>query len=210
MTSKLLVIALSLVSFNGLQGQNILAKPKITKDPTEKSYHGPTRWVLAYQPGQAETVNGLAFGFLGHDVICNAPYNQTTNGINLQLGGGFVHWKKVLSPTLYPENTYNKEPKSITNGVQCSLFGTQTDRINGLAISGFVSTGERLNGLALNLGCSYYEELQGVSVGLRNTSYETKGMQVGLFNTSKKMSGLQIGLWNTIGGRSLPLINFSR
>jgi hypothetical protein len=56
---------------------------------------GPKRYLLAYQPGKAQTVNGLAIGVIGHDVICNAPYNQTTNGINLQIGGGLFHWYKV-------------------------------------------------------------------------------------------------------------------
>jgi hypothetical protein len=42
---------------------------------------GPKRYLLAYQPGKAQTIYGIAIGIVGHDVICNAPYNQTTNGI---------------------------------------------------------------------------------------------------------------------------------
>ena len=208
--TKLYIIFFTIVGLGTLHGQNHEAKYNTSKDSIGISHNGPTRWILAYQPGKAKTVNGIAYGFLGQDVICNAPYNQTTNGINIQLGAGLVHWKKVVSSNLYPHSTNIEEPKSITNGLQISIFGTQTDLINGIAISGFVSVGERLNGLAINLGCNYYEEQKGISVGLRNTSYQTKGVQIGLFNKSENLSGLQIGLWNTVGQRSLPLVNFSR
>src|SRR5210317_2176892 len=132
-----------------------------THDPTVTTISGPKRYLLAYQPGKAQTVNGLAIGVIGHDVICNAPYNQTTNGVNLQIGGGLFHWYKVPLGYL-PHPMLNIGPKSITNGLQCSLFGTQTDVVNGLAVSGFVSVGERLNGIALNVGSSNYYEVNGL------------------------------------------------
>ena len=196
-----------------------------THDPTLTTISGPKRYLLAYQPGKAQTVNGLAIGVIGHDVICNSPYNQTTNGINLQIGGGLFHWYKVplgylLDPML------NIGPKSITNGLQCSLFGTQTDIVNGLAVSGFVSVGERLNGIALNLGSSHYQKVNGLSISFRNSAAKTKGVQLGIINGSLQMKGvqvglrnnvqatdqsvLQIGLWNTINGKSFPFFNFRR
>ena len=196
-----------------------------THDPIVITITGPKRYLLAYQPGKAQTVNGIAVGVIGHDVICNAPYNQTTNGINLQIGGGLFHWSKVpfgyLPPTLL-----NVGPKSITNGLQCSLFGTQTDEVNGLAVSGFVSVGERLNGIAFNLGSSHYQKVNGLSISFRNSAAQTKGVQLGIINGSNQMRGvqvgirnnvqttdqsvLQIGLWNTINGKSFPIVNFRR
>ncbi len=196
-----------------------------THDPTVTTIQGPKRYLLAYQPGKAQKVNGIAVGVIGHDVICNAPYNQTTNGINLQIGGGLFHWSKIpfgyLPPTLL-----NMGPKSITNGLQCSLFGTQTDLVNGAAVSGFVSVGEKLNGIAFNLGCSYYQELNGLSISFKNSVAQTKGIQLGIINSSNQMRGvqvglrnnfqttdqsvLQIGLWNTINGKSFPILNFRR
>jgi hypothetical protein len=187
---------------------------------------GPKRYLLAYQPGKAQTVNGMAIGVVGQDVICNAPYNQTTNGINLQIGGGLFHWSKIPFGYLPPTLSHTGQPKSITNGLQCSLFGTQTDVVNGLAVSGFVSVGERLNGIALNLGSSHYQKVNGLSISFRNSAAQTKGVQLGIFNGSKQLKGvqvglrnnvqttdqsvLQIGLWNTINGKSFPILNFSR
>jgi hypothetical protein len=181
--------------------------------------------LLAYQPGKAQTVNGLAIGVIGHDVICNAPYNQTTNGVNLQIGGGLFHWYKVPLGYL-PHPLLNIGPKSITNGLQCSLFGTQTDVVNGIAVSGFVSVGEQLNGIALNLGSSHYQKVNGLSISFRNSAAQTKGVQLGIINGSLQMKGvqvglrnnvqatdqsvLQIGLWNTINGKSFPFFNFRR
>ena len=186
---------------------------------------GPKRYLLAYQPGKAQTIYGIAIGIVGQDVICNAPYNQTTNGINLQIGGGLFHWYKVPLGYL-PDPMLNKGPKSITNGLQCSLFGTQTDIVNGLAVSGFVSVGERLNGIALNVGSSHYEEVNGLSISFRNSTAQTKGVQLGIINGSLQMKGvqvglrnnvqatdqsvLQLGLWNTINGKSFPILNFRR
>ena len=88
---------------------------------------GPKRYLLAYQPGKAQTVYGIAIGIVGHDVICNAPYNQTTNGLNLQIGGGLFHWYNI--PFRYKPDPHwlfidFNTPKSITNGLQCSIFGT--------------------------------------------------------------------------------------
>jgi len=196
-----------------------------TNDPTVITINGPKRYLLAYQPGKAQTVNGIAVGVIGHDVICNAPYNQTTNGINLQIGCGWFHWSKIPFGYL-PLNLLNVGPKSITNGLQCSLFGTQTDEVNGLAVSGLVSVGERLNGIALNLGSSHYQKVNGLSISFRNSAAQTKGVQLGIINGSIQMRGvqvglrnnvhttdqsvLQIGLWNTINGKSFPILNFSR
>ena len=196
-----------------------------THDPTVTTIQGPKRYLLAYQPGKAQTVNGIAVGVIGHDVICNAPYNQTTNGINLQIGCGWFHWSKIPFGYL-PLNLLNVGPKSITNGLQCSLFGTQTDEVNGLAVSGFVSVGERLNGIALNLGSSHYQKVSGLSISFRNSAAQTKGVQLGIINGSNQMRGvqvglrnnvqttdqsvLQIGLWNTINGKSFPIVNFRR
>jgi len=196
-----------------------------THDPTLTTISGPKRYLIAYQPGKAQTVNGLAIGVIGHDVICNAPYNQTTNGVNLQIGGGLFHWYKVPLGYL-PHPSLNIGPKSITNGLQCSLFGTQTDIVNGLAVSGFVSVGERLNGIALNLGSSHYQKVNGLSISFRNSAAKTKGVQLGIINGSLQMKGvqvglrnnvqatdqsvLQIGLWNTINGKSFPFFNFRR
>ena len=196
-----------------------------THDPTITTISGPKRYLLAYQPGKAQTINGMAIGVVGHDVICNAPYNQTTNGINLQIGGGLFHWYAV--PFRYlPQTLINMGPKSITNGLQCSLFGTQTDVVNGVAVSGFVSVGERLNGIALNLGSSHYQKVNGLSISFRNNAAQTKGVQLGIINSSIQIRGvqvglrnnvhttdqsvLQIGLWNTINGKSFPILNFSR
>ena len=196
-----------------------------TNDPTVITINGPKRYLLAYQPGKAQTVNGIAVGVIGHDVICNAPYNQTTNGINLQIGCGWFHWSKIPFGYL-PLNLLNVGPKSITNGLQCSLFGTQTDEVNGLAVSGLVSVGERLNGIALNLGSSHYQKVNGLSISFRNSAAQTKGVQLGIINGSNQMRGvqvglrnnvqttdqsvLQIGLWNTINGKSFPIVNFHR
>ena len=196
-----------------------------THDPTLTTISGPKRYLIAYQPGKAQTVNGLAIGVIGHDVICNAPYNQTTNGVNLQIGGGLFHWYKVPLGYL-PHPLLNIGPKSITNGLQCSLFGTQTDIVNGLAVSGFVSVGEQLNGIALNLGSSHYQKVNGLSISFRNSAAQTKGVQLGIINGSLQMKGvqvglrnnvqatdqsvLQIGLWNTINGKSFPFFNFRR
>ena len=187
--------------------------------------NGPKRYLLAYQPGKAQTVNGLAIGVIGHDVICNAPYNQTTNGVNLQIGGGLLHWYNVPFGYL-PHPLLNIGPKSITNGLQCSLFGTQTDVVNGIAVSGFVSVGERLNGIALNVGSSHYYEVNGLSISFRNSTAQTNGVQLGIINSSLQMRGvqvglrnnvqatdqsvLQVGLWNTINGKSFPIVNFRR
>jgi hypothetical protein len=184
---------------------------------------GPKRYLLAYQPGKAQTVNGLAIGVIGHDVICNAPYNQTTNGVNLQIGGGLFHWYNVPFGYL-PHPLLNIGPKSITNGLQCSLFGTQTDVVNGIAVSGFVSVGERLNGIALNVGSSHYYEVNGLSISFRNSTAQTNGVQLGIINGSLQMRGvqvglrnnvqatdqsvLQVGLWNTINGKSFPILNY--
>jgi hypothetical protein len=196
-----------------------------THDPTVITINGPKRYLLAYQPGKAQTINGMAIGVVGHDVICNAPYNQTTNGINLQIGAGLFHWYAV--PFRYlPQTLMNMGPKSITNGLQCSLFGTQTDVVNGVAVSGFVSVGERLNGIALNLGSSHYQKVNGLSISFRNNAAQTKGVQLGIINSSIQMRGvqvglrnnvhttdqsvLQIGLYNTINGKSFPILNFSR
>ena len=186
---------------------------------------GPKRYLLAYQPGKAQTVNGLAIGVIGHDVICNAPYNQTTNGVNLQIGGGLFHWYNVPFGYL-PHPLLNIGPKSITNGLQCSLFGTQTDVVNGIAVSGFVSVGERLNGIALNVGSSHYSEVNGLSISFRNSTAQTNGVQLGIINGSLQMRGvqvglrnnvqatdqsvLQVGLWNTINGKSFPILNYRR
>jgi len=186
---------------------------------------GPKRYLLAYQPGKAQTVNGLAIGVIGHDVICNAPYNQTTNGVNLQIGGGLFHWYNIPYGYL-PHPLLNIGPKSITNGLQCSLFGTQTDVVNGIAVSGFVSVGERLNGIALNVGSSHYYEVNGLSISFRNSTAQTNGVQLGIINSSLQMRGvqvglrnnvqatdqsvLQVGLWNTINGKSFPILNYRR
>ena len=187
---------------------------------------GPKRYLLAYQPGTAQTIYGIAIGIVGHDVICNAPYNQTTNGINFQIGAGLLHWYKI--PIGYTPESFLKinTQKSITNGLQCSIFGTQTDVVNGVAISGFVSVGDRLNGLALNLGSSHYTLVNGMTVSFRNTALKTNGVQIGIINSSNQMNGiqiglwnnvefsdqpkLQIGLWNTINGKSFPILNFRR
>ena len=190
---------------------------------------GPKRYLLAYQPGKAETVYGIAIGIVGHDVICNAPYNQTTNGLNLQIGGGLLHWHKIpfrYEPDPHWLSINANTQKSITNGMQCSIFGTQTDVVNGVAISGFVSVGDRLNGLALNLGSSHYTLVNGMTVSFRNTALHTKGVQIGIINSSNQINGLQIGLWNnvefsgqpalqiglwnTINGKSFPIVNFRR
>ena len=196
-----------------------------THDPTVTTISGPKRYLLAYQPGKAQTVNGLAIGVIGHDVICNAPYNQTTNGVNLQIGGGLLHWYNVPFGYL-PHPLLNIGPKSITNGLQCSLFGTQTDVVNGIAVSGFVSVGERLNGIALNVGSSHYYEVNGLSISFRNSTAQTNGVQLGIINSSLQMRGvqvglrnnvqatdqsvLQVGLWNTINGKSFPILNYRR
>jgi len=190
---------------------------------------GPKRYLLAYQPGKAQTIYGIAIGIVGHDVICNAPYNQTTSGINLQIGAGLFHWHDI--PFRYKPDPHwllmdINDQKSITNGLQCSIFGTQTDVVNGVAISGFVSVGDRLNGLALNLGSSHYTLVNGMTVSFRNTALKTNGVQIGIINSSNQMNGvqiglwnnvefsdqpkLQIGLWNTINGKSFPILNFRR
>ena len=190
---------------------------------------GPKRYLLAYQPGKAQTIYGIAIGIVGHDVICNAPYNQTTNGINLQIGAGLFHWHDILfryKPDPHWLLMDINDQKSITNGLQCSIFGTQTDVVNGVAISGFVSVGDRLNGLALNLGSSHYTLVNGMTVSFRNTALKTNGVQIGIINSSNQMNGiqiglwnnvefsdqpkLQIGLWNTINGKSFPILNFRR
>ena len=190
---------------------------------------GPKRYLLAYQPGKAQTIYGIAIGIVGHDVICNAPYNQTTNGINLQIGAGLFHWHDILfryKPDPHWLLMDINDQKSITNGLQCSIFGTQTDVVNGVAISGFVSVGDRLNGLALNLGSSHYTLVNGMTVSFRNTALKTNGVQIGIINSSNEMNGvqiglwnnvefsdqpkLQIGLWNTINGKSFPILNFRR
>ena len=194
-------------------------------DPTVTTISGPKRYLLAYQPGKAQTVNGLAIGVIGQDVICNAPYNQTTNGVNLQIGGGLFYWYNIPYGYL-PHPLLNIGPKSITNGLQCSLFGTQTDVVNGLAVSGFVSVGERLNGIALNVGSSHYYEVNGLSISFRNSTAQTNGVQLGIINGSLQMKGvqvglrnnvqatdqsvLQVGLWNTINGKSFPILNCRR
>jgi hypothetical protein len=190
---------------------------------------GPKRYLLAYQPGKAQTIYGIAIGIVGHDVICNAPYNQTTNGINLQIGAGLFHWHDILfryKPDPHWLLMDINDQKSITNGLQCSIFGTQTDVVNGVAISGFVSVGDRLNGLALNLGSSHYTLVNGMTVSFRNTALKTNGVQIGIINSSNEMNGvqvglrnnvqatdqsvLQVGLWNTINGKSFPIVNFRR
>ena len=190
---------------------------------------GPKRYLLAYQPGKAQTIYGIAIGIVGQDVICNAPYNQTTNGINLQIGVGLFHWHKIpfrYEPDPHWLSINENTQKSITNGLQCSIFGTQTDVVNGVAISGFVSVGDRLNGLALNLGSSHYTLVNGMTVSFRNTALKTNGVQIGIINSSNEMNGvqvglrnnvqatdqsvLQVGLWNTINGKSFPIVNFRR
>ena len=187
---------------------------------------GPKRYLLAYQPGKAQTIYGIAIGIVGQDVICNAPYNQTTNGINFQIGAGLLHWHKIpIGYTPAPFLKINTQ-KSITNGLQCSLFGTQTDVVNGLAVSGFVSVGEQLNGIALNLGSSHYQKVNGLSISFRNSTAQTNGVQLGIINGSLQMRGvqvglrnnvqatdqsvLQVGLWNTINGKSFPILNYRR
>jgi hypothetical protein len=194
--------------------------------PHKPVLDGPKRYLLAYQPGKAQTIYGIAIGIVGQDVICNAPYNQTTNGINFQIGAGLLHWHKIpIGYTPAPFLKINTQ-KSITNGLQCSIFGTQTDVVNGVAISGFVSVGDRLNGLALNLGSSHYTSVNGMTVSFRNTALKTNGVQIGIINSSNQMNGvqiglwnnvefsdqpkLQIGLWNTINGKSFPILNFRR
>lgn len=193
--------------------------------PIDSAAEGPKKYIIAWQPGKAQAIHGIAIGILGHDVICNAPYNQTTNGMNLQLGAGLVHWYTLSTKFNAPKTSVFNTPKSITNGLQCSIFGTQTDRVNGVAVSGFVSVGERLNGVAFNLGCGYYELVNGVTFALRNSTGQTNGLQIGLINHSVELKGAQIGLWNrttapgnsfqigiwnTINGKSFPLVNFSR
>ena len=213
------------LGFSATRAYSQCGSTYLTHDPTVTTISGPKRYLLAYQPGKAQTVNGLAIGVIGHDVICNAPYNQTTNGVNLQIGGGLFHWYNVPFGYL-PHPLLNIGPKSITNGLQCSLFGTQTDIVNGLAVSGFVSVGEQLNGIALNLGSSHYQKVNGLSISFRNSTAQTNGVQLGIINGSLQMRGvqvglrnnvqatdqsvLQLGLWNTINGKSFPILNFHR
>ncbi|MCO4791621.1 MAG: hypothetical protein KC437_06175 [Flavobacteriales bacterium] len=201
----------------------------LTHDLTVTTISGPKRYLLAYQPGKAQTIYGIAIGIVGQDVICNAPYNQTTNGINLQIGAGLFHWYKIpfrYEPDPHWLSINANTQKSITNGLQCSIFGTQTDVVNGIAISGFVSVADRLNGLALNLGSSHYTLVNGMTVSFRNTALKTNGVQIGIINSSNEMNGvqvglrnnvqatdqsvLQVGLWNTINGKSFPILNFRR
>lgn len=207
---KLLIFVIYLGFCNSIYSQNNKVVSDTTHSLTAITYQGPKKWIIAYQPGKAETINGIALGIIGQDVICNSPYNQTTNGLNIQIGAGLVHWKKIPLAYTFPSSKDLIEPKSITNGLQLSLFGTQTDVVNGVSISGFVSVGERINGMAINFGCSYYEQLHGLSVSFRNNSIQTKGIQIGIINKSERMSGLQIGLWNTVGKRSFPILNFGR
>ena len=197
-TSKLGIVLLFMALSLAVKGQD--AAGSTTNDASER---GPSknRYVLAWQPGKAKNIYGIALGFVGQDVVCNAPYHQKTFGVNAQLGGGLYHWKQLTrseynSRVAGPGYQESAGFKSMTNGLQISLFGTQTAVVHGIAASFLVSTGEQVDGAAINLGASVYSRLNGISVSFRNDSFRVRGLQLGVTNHANRMRGIQLGIWN--------------
>lgn len=202
------------------------------QEPSASAEQGPQahppRSGIAFQPNKTPIIRGVALGIFGQDAVCNAPYVLKTNGLNLQVGCGLLFSSFPLQYTYLSEPPSPiPPPKSVTNGLQCSIFGTQTALVNGVSLSGWVSLGDRLNGLSVQLLGNYYrqvrgasfglindaQDLSGLQVGLRNSAQQAKGVQFGLFNKAREPRGLlQLGLWNNIDGQRFgrPLVQYRK
>ncbi len=185
-------------------------------------------YVLTYIPCLAKNINGIALGLVGSETICNKAFQQTSNGINIQIFG-----QGIFLPIMLPRTFSKKNPiyekgdttnyanlefeeipndtvplKVLQNGLIISSFGTFTSKVNGISISACSSIHQQFNGLSINLIWNVINNLNGVSVGLLNDIEIGKGVQIGIINRSSNFKGIQIGLWNKNRKRSLLFINW--
>ncbi len=172
------------------------------------------RYGLWFIPSYANNIYGISIGILGSDVLCDKPYIQTSNGVNLQIIGQgimqmFYIGNKSFINDFVTSTEYRSRRPVIHNGLLCSVFGTFTDEINGISISPFMSMNGKVNGVSANLLWNMNIKTNGCSIGIINHSAQTNGIQIGLFNRATRLNGLQIGLWNVNAKRSLPIINWS-
>lgn len=191
----------------------LLTNPILAQSDSNKVKYG-----LWFTPTYVGKIFGITVGPLGSEVLCDKPYTQKSNGLNIQLlGQGFIQTLYVGNKNyingvmqIYKDSTRRTYKKRVLhNGILLSTLGTFTEQINGISISPWMSTALIVNGLSSNLLWNLNTETNGVSLGAVNHSGKMRGAQIGLFNKSNNLRGIQIGLWNINEKRSLPFLNWN-
>jgi hypothetical protein len=182
-------------------------------------YKLENRYVVDFLPSRAHNIYGLAFGFIGSEVVCDKFYTKKSHGLNVQIFGQglfspfYIFNKKtnffyMNQPEIFYDDSL-KIMRTKHNGIMISGFGTFTEHINGLSISPWMSVNHKVNGISINILANNSHTINGLVIGCYNSTYKTKGVQIGIINKTNKLKGFQIGLWNVNEKRKLPLLNWS-